>query len=118
MKKDDPNFKEGLSLSNRNTVRTAEVWMDEYKKYYYAARPSAKDKPFGEYVGNGKVPIGVLCVTQYKLCTVHVYVCIHVCVYMYVYMYMVAHVPCVCVVILLLVYIVIKETGETVSLSL
>ncbi|XP_077995464.1 polypeptide N-acetylgalactosaminyltransferase 2-like [Glandiceps talaboti] len=31
----------------RNTRRAAEVWMDEYKKYYYAAVPSAKNVPFG-----------------------------------------------------------------------
>lgn len=31
----------------RNTRRAAEVWMDEYKKYYYAAVPLAKNVPFG-----------------------------------------------------------------------
>ncbi|KAK2146054.1 hypothetical protein LSH36_636g02006 [Paralvinella palmiformis] len=31
----------------RNTRRAAEVWMDEYKKYYYAAVPSVKNVPFG-----------------------------------------------------------------------
>ena len=45
-----------VPLPNRNTVRTAEVWMDDYKKYYYAARPSAKDKPYGEYVGGEFFP--------------------------------------------------------------
>ncbi|XP_065883429.1 polypeptide N-acetylgalactosaminyltransferase 2-like isoform X2 [Dysidea avara] len=31
----------------RNTRRTAEVWMDSYKKYFYSARPSARGKPYG-----------------------------------------------------------------------
>lgn len=32
----------------RNTRRAAEVWMDDYKKYYFAAVPMAKMVPFGE----------------------------------------------------------------------
>lgn len=31
----------------RNTRRAAEVWMDDYKKYYYAAVPLAKNVPYG-----------------------------------------------------------------------
>lgn len=31
----------------RNTKRAAEVWMDEYKNYYYAAVPVAKNVPSG-----------------------------------------------------------------------
>ena len=31
----------------RNTRRAAEVWMDDYKKYYYAAVPLAKNVAFG-----------------------------------------------------------------------
>uniref|UniRef100_A0A336LNH0 Polypeptide N-acetylgalactosaminyltransferase n=1 Tax=Culicoides sonorensis TaxID=179676 RepID=A0A336LNH0_CULSO len=32
----------------RNTRRAAEVWMDDYKKYYYASVPLAKNIPFGK----------------------------------------------------------------------
>ncbi|CAB1330443.1 unnamed protein product, partial [Coregonus sp. 'balchen'] len=33
--------------SSENTRRAAEVWMDEFKQYYYLARPSAQGKAFG-----------------------------------------------------------------------
>jgi len=36
-----------MVTGTRNTRRTAEVWMDSYKKYYYSARPSARGKPYG-----------------------------------------------------------------------
>ncbi len=42
------NFMYSLICFNRNTQRTAEVWMDEFKKHYYAARPSARNRPYGE----------------------------------------------------------------------
>lgn len=32
----------------RNTRRAAEVWMDEYKRYYYAAVPVARNVPIGD----------------------------------------------------------------------
>uniref|UniRef100_A0A8C0BDT2 Polypeptide N-acetylgalactosaminyltransferase n=1 Tax=Buteo japonicus TaxID=224669 RepID=A0A8C0BDT2_9AVES len=42
------DFPEGNALTYiKNTKRTAEVWMDEYKQYYYEARPSAVGKSFG-----------------------------------------------------------------------
>uniref|UniRef100_A0A672IIT1 UDP-N-acetyl-alpha-D-galactosamine:polypeptide N-acetylgalactosaminyltransferase 16 n=1 Tax=Salarias fasciatus TaxID=181472 RepID=A0A672IIT1_SALFA len=42
------DFPEGNALTYiRNTRRAAEVWMDEYKQYYYSARPSAQGKAFG-----------------------------------------------------------------------
>ncbi|XP_034434834.1 polypeptide N-acetylgalactosaminyltransferase 2 isoform X2 [Hippoglossus hippoglossus] len=31
----------------RNTRRAAEVWMDQYKNFYYAAVPSARNVPYG-----------------------------------------------------------------------
>uniref|UniRef100_A0A671PEX6 Polypeptide N-acetylgalactosaminyltransferase n=1 Tax=Sinocyclocheilus anshuiensis TaxID=1608454 RepID=A0A671PEX6_9TELE len=42
------DFPEGNALTYiKNSRRAAEVWMDEYKQYYYAARPSAQGKAFG-----------------------------------------------------------------------
>ena len=39
-----------MPLLSRNTRRAVEVWMDDYKKFYYAAVPYAKNTPFGEWV--------------------------------------------------------------------
>ncbi|XP_060530797.1 polypeptide N-acetylgalactosaminyltransferase 2-like [Cylas formicarius] len=36
------------SVFAKNTRRTAEVWMDDYKNYYYAAVPLAKNVPYGD----------------------------------------------------------------------
>ncbi|XP_064811640.1 polypeptide N-acetylgalactosaminyltransferase 16-like [Oncorhynchus masou masou] len=45
------DFPEGNALTYiKNTRRAAEVWMDEYKQYYYSARPSAQGKAFGSIV--------------------------------------------------------------------
>ncbi|XP_055496989.1 polypeptide N-acetylgalactosaminyltransferase 16 [Leucoraja erinacea] len=42
------DFPEGNALTYiRNTKRTVEVWMDDYKTYYYDARPSAVGKAYG-----------------------------------------------------------------------
>ena len=32
----------------RNTLRTVEVWLDEYKEFYYQKTPYARGKDFGE----------------------------------------------------------------------
>lgn len=32
----------------RNTRRTAEVWMDDFRLFYYSARPAARGKSYGE----------------------------------------------------------------------
>lgn len=32
------------------TFRAAEVWMDDYKKFYFAAVPMARNVAFGKYV--------------------------------------------------------------------
>uniref|UniRef100_A0A8D3E822 polypeptide N-acetylgalactosaminyltransferase n=1 Tax=Scophthalmus maximus TaxID=52904 RepID=A0A8D3E822_SCOMX len=45
------DFPDGNALTYiKNTRRAAEVWMDEYKQYYYSARPSAQGKAFGRFV--------------------------------------------------------------------
>ncbi|XP_029450039.1 polypeptide N-acetylgalactosaminyltransferase 2 [Rhinatrema bivittatum] len=35
------------TVFTRNTRRAAEVWMDKYKNFYYAAVPSARNVPYG-----------------------------------------------------------------------
>ncbi|XP_039252173.2 polypeptide N-acetylgalactosaminyltransferase 16-like [Styela clava] len=47
----------------RNTRRTAEVWMDDYKKYYFAARPSAINKNYGNIDERKKLRKDLQCKT-------------------------------------------------------
>ena len=43
------DFPQGVAYTvTVNKIRTAEVWMDDYKKYFYDALPYAKDKPAGD----------------------------------------------------------------------
>lgn len=37
-----------MNVFQKNTRRAVEVWMDDYKKFYYAAVPYAKNTPFGD----------------------------------------------------------------------
>ncbi|XP_008578746.1 PREDICTED: polypeptide N-acetylgalactosaminyltransferase 14 [Galeopterus variegatus] len=45
----------------KNTRRTAEVWMDEYKQYYYAARPFALERPFGNIESRSDLRVNLHC---------------------------------------------------------
>lgn len=38
----------GEDTTTRNSIRVAEVWMDEYKNKYYETHPEAKGIPFGD----------------------------------------------------------------------
>lgn len=43
------NFPGGsMNVFQKNTRRAVEVWMDDYKKYYYAAVPYAKNTDYGD----------------------------------------------------------------------
>lgn len=39
---------DGLDTMTRNSKRLAEVWMDEYKKYFYETRPDAVNMSYGD----------------------------------------------------------------------
>ncbi|XP_072167864.1 N-acetylgalactosaminyltransferase 7-like [Diadema setosum] len=38
----------GVSVIHLNYMRVAEVWLDEYKEYFYTSRPDLRGKPFGD----------------------------------------------------------------------
>ena len=41
-------YKIGEGATDRNNMRLAEVWLDEYKPIFYAMRPQLKDRSFGD----------------------------------------------------------------------
>ncbi|KAF0023910.1 hypothetical protein F2P81_024540 [Scophthalmus maximus] len=44
----------------RNTRRTAEVWMDDFRLFYYSARPAARGKSYGEVPDDSDSRSGVV----------------------------------------------------------
>uniref|UniRef100_A0A8C2B1Q5 polypeptide N-acetylgalactosaminyltransferase n=1 Tax=Cyprinus carpio TaxID=7962 RepID=A0A8C2B1Q5_CYPCA len=55
-------FPEGnCSFCFRNTRRTAEVWMDEFKLFYYSARPAARGKSYGDIHGRQELRKSLKC---------------------------------------------------------
>ncbi|GLD59982.1 polypeptide N-acetylgalactosaminyltransferase 14-like protein [Lates japonicus] len=40
-----------INFKLRNTRRTAEVWMDDFRLFYYSARPAARGKSYGDIRG-------------------------------------------------------------------
>ncbi|MCJ8750063.1 hypothetical protein PDJAM_G00195080 [Pangasius djambal] len=45
----------------KNTRRTAEVWMDEFKIFYYSARPAARGKSYGDVRGRQELRKNLKC---------------------------------------------------------
>ncbi|XP_002742193.1 N-acetylgalactosaminyltransferase 7-like [Saccoglossus kowalevskii] len=43
-----PQSDDGISIVNKNYLRVAEVWMDEYKEYFYRMKPELRGKPYGD----------------------------------------------------------------------
>ena len=41
-------YKIGEGAIDKNNMRLAEVWMDEYKQIFYAMRPQLKDRSYGD----------------------------------------------------------------------
>ncbi|XP_046905497.1 polypeptide N-acetylgalactosaminyltransferase 14 [Hypomesus transpacificus] len=47
----------------KNTRRTAEVWMDEFRLFYYSARPAARGKSYGDIRGREELRKRLKCKT-------------------------------------------------------
>lgn len=60
------------NIFTKNTRRAAEVWMDDYKQYYYAAVPSAKSVPYGSIKGRLELRDKLQC-KSFKWYLEHVY---------------------------------------------
>ncbi|XP_052390358.1 polypeptide N-acetylgalactosaminyltransferase 14 [Carassius gibelio] len=55
-------FPEGNAITYiKNTRRTAEVWMDEFKLFYYSARPAARGKSYGDIHGRQELRKSLKC---------------------------------------------------------
>ena len=61
-----------LMMYCRNTRRAAEVWMDDYKKYYYAAVPLARNVAFGSIEARLRLREELQC-KSFKWSEIHVY---------------------------------------------
>ncbi|KAM9496152.1 polypeptide N-acetylgalactosaminyltransferase 14 isoform 1-T2 [Clarias gariepinus] len=61
-KKHPYNFPDGNANTYiKNTRRTAEVWMDEFKIFYYFARPAARGKSYGDVRGRQELRKSLKC---------------------------------------------------------
>ena len=55
-------FPDGIDHTfSKNSMRVAEVWMDEYKKFYYATRPDLKGKDFGDITKREELKVRLQC---------------------------------------------------------
>ncbi|KAL0276844.1 UNVERIFIED_CONTAM: hypothetical protein PYX00_004322 [Menopon gallinae] len=45
----------GEDTMTRNSLRVANVWMDDYKDYFYKQHPYARNMPYGDISGEGEI---------------------------------------------------------------